>query len=1043
MQDLLKRGFSPTIQSAMANSRENGARFADKPIVRALLKLGRFEEAENRLLQCRELRNSSQNCLWDSLIRGVCVEGKDPEKGFELLLRCVRYDSVLRPSLNTFRSLVFGFSSRGRMDRALEVVDFMNSEEVGYPVDNYISSSVVSGFVKLGKPELGLNFFKNLIKDQVLVPNLVTYTAVLDALLKSGNIKEASEMVQRMEDEGVPRDCFFYACRASCFIHQGAIKEALHEHKLMVEKRIDPDVVNYSILVDGFCKEGNVEKVIGLLRLMRARRVEPNLITYTSVIHGFCKRGKIKEATDLLRMIEELGVSVDEFAYSTLICGWCVQGDFEMVFKLLDEMEERGIEIGPITRNTVIHGLCKHGNTAKANELLAASDGDLAGLSAILSGHLKESNESGVLEIVKRMEEKISLDVIGCNICIRAYFFLGMFEDAILLFRRMPEMGLAADSFTFMSVIKGLCKLGMVDEALEILDDCVSRVLEPDMAFLGSVILGLCKAGMVEAAVEAFLGLCSRGLVLKPDILQMLIRMMYDKDQGMGVLKLMGSLYNTHLRPELLSLVCSDAISFLCRRKSNEAAKELFILAKRYNWIISLNSYHLLTKTLLQNGDTDLVSLFMGFCIKEYGISEPGVLNLLTLYLCKKDVGKALQLCSLIGKREVPCSVSTTIVETLKKAGRIEEAYRLAWEAGENGMAADVVTYSVIVDGLCRVGRLEKALKLCLRMRYLGIQPNIVIYNSILKGLCLQGCLIEAMRIFDALGALNVTPTDVTFNVMIHGLATEGYLIDARNMFEKLIVSEIMPNLRIYNTMINGYCRSGAVGEGLELLLRLEERSVQPDSFTISSLINGFCVLGDMEGALGFYADYKKRGIVPDYLGFLKLTEGLISKGRLEEARSILLDMLQSRNIIDVLNKAQLVVDREYLLASLSLLCEEGRIDDAVVVLSEVGSMNSPVGRFIRNHGSSALRRTYKRGRYLPTANSASPSLGMCFSGLNSQQEYRPELKAEEVGDLIDESNFLDFDVYYPVVASLCSNGELQKASSALRYVMENSRKLP
>ena len=1060
MQSLLKRGFSPTSHSVnhllssllrcgkyqlllhVVSQVTSNTKFEDSLsnnlIIRALLKTGKYYEAENRLSR------ESPNSLWNALICGVCVLEKDPERAFSLLMNYLNDENSSKLLLrNAFRTLVFSFCSVGRMDRAIEVVKIMTSISNGYSLDNYVSSSIISGFCKMGRPELGLEFFEKAKNCETFVPNLVTYTCVVDALLRCKQTKEASDLVMEIEAKGLATDAFFYGCWASGCLRNFDLVGALEKHKLMAEKKITPDVVNYSIFVNGFCKEVSVEKAIGILELMNVKGTDPNLITYTSVLQGFCKKGKLKEATALMRKLQELGVPLDEFAYSTLINGWCHEGDLEMVFKFLDEMEEKGIEIGAVTLNTVINGLCKVGDTKKANQLLNSLDDDVTALSTMLCAYLREMNGASILNIVQKMEaNKASLDIVGCNILIRAYFFLGMFEDALLLFRSMPALGLTANSNTRVSIINVCFKLGMIDEALEIIDEYASMGSECDLDSLGGMIVVFCKCGMLEAATEVFQRLSSRGLLLDPRIHRMLIKINYDHDQSAGVLKFMGSL-DVIAEPNLVSLVVNDAIVFLCRKRCRDAVKELFILAKRKNWGITLKSYFLLVKFLLRNDQIDLVSIVVSTCIKEYGIADPKVINTLAVFSFKKDAEKALQFLKLMIKREFSCSVSTGIIESLKREGRTEDAYQLVMEARENGLTMDLVTYSIIIDGLSKEGRLEKALMLCSKMKDEGVKPNIFIFNSILNGLCQQGCLVEAMRIFDALGPSNVVPSVVTYDTLIHGLVTQGHLEKARNLFEEMISSGLNPNLRVYNTMINGYCSWGSVGEAMNLLLRLEESSMNPDSFTVSSLVNGYCMIGDVEGALECYTEQKKRGITLDFLGFFHLIEGLLSKGRMEEARSILWDMLQCPTIIDILSEMEIQIEGGSLLGDLIVLSEDGRINDAIMVLAEVGLLKFSGGRFISNCRSAALRRGHKRNKYFYTGNK--------FVDLSREKDNSSRFCELEVGsthhktwnieDLLPESKVLDFDVYYPLIASLCRSGELQKASSALKYVMTNSRK--
>uniref|UniRef100_A0A1D1XVL6 Pentatricopeptide repeat-containing protein At5g57250, mitochondrial n=1 Tax=Anthurium amnicola TaxID=1678845 RepID=A0A1D1XVL6_9ARAE len=1078
MQALLKRGFRPTLCSVnlflsslfragkyqlllhvfsqlSSNSVRTDPR-TETLVARALLKSGRFEEAEDLIARRERCRLSGDRGLWDALIQGVCVAGEDPDKGFALLRECVGRVGV-RPCVHTFRSLVFSFSSRGRMDGAIEVVEAMVAEKVGYPVDNYVCSSIISGFCKVGKPELALGFFDDVRKGDGFAPNLVTYTAVVDALCRDGRIGQASDLVQRMQNEGVVADAVLYDCWAHGHIKNvGGLQEALLKHRLMVESGIKPDVVNYTILSDGFCKEGNVEKVVGFLNEMVKCGLEPNLITYTTVIQGFCKRGKLKEATDLLRKLEDVGIPMDEFVYATLINGFCKKGDLEEVFKLLAEMERKGIEVGVVTYNMVIDGMSKEGNLSEANELLLRFDGDIITYSTLICGYLREKDVLGVLETKKRMEEAgICMDVVGCNILIKAYLSLGMFEDAWLLFRRMPEMGLEADSVTYSIVVNGCCKVRMVDKAFEVIDECRSTSLEPNIASFNCILIGLCKQGMSDIATKVFCGLNLRGLTLKPITHRLLMKAIYKEDQGEGVLKLLCSLDES--QPDLHSLICNDAIAFLCNKSCLEIAMQLYMLARKKNLIVSIKSYHILLKNLFRNGNKHLISLMMSTGIKEYGLSEPRVMNILSLFLCKYDVEKALQFLNWREDKSVSSSVSTAIVDSLKGVGRIKDAYDFLMEGKGNGTAVDVVTYSIVVDGLCKEGYLEMALTLCTEMRNRGVKPNIFTYNSVINGLCQQGCLVEAFRLFDSLKPNNLIPTVVTYGTLINALSREGYLEDAKELFVKMIQNGVTPSLCVYNLLINGYCRFGLVEEAQKLLLHLEKSSMRPDAFTVSSVVNGFCVQGDMEGALGFYMEYKRRGITLDFLGFFSLIKGLCAKGRLEEARTLMCDMLQCQSVTDIINKAGVEIEGESLVSLLGFLCEHGRIEDAISVLSEVGSLSFTAGRFIGNHRHNTANRLY--GVKLENFDKeafCSPLLKLPEkTGWRTQLNYEMfgtdgvnlglhhgggrDSRIDDIENLVGRCKFRDFDVYYPVIASLCSKGDLGKASTVLKHVLMNS----
>ncbi|OMO72813.1 hypothetical protein CCACVL1_17580 [Corchorus capsularis] len=236
----------------------------------------------------------------------------------------------------------------------------------------------------------------------------------------------------------------------------------------MVERGIKPDTFSYTILIDGFSKQGNVEKAVGFLKNMLKGGVLPNVVTYTAIISGFGKKGKLEEAFTLFKEVKNIGIEVDEFMYATLIHGACVKRDFDCVFHLLDEMENKGIKPSIVTYNIVINGLCKVGRTSEADNIFKQLDGDIVTYSTLLHWYTEEGNVEGIFEIKGKLEEAgLCMDVVACNILIKALFSIGAFEDARALYQAMPGMGLSADSVTYCTIIDGYCKIGKIEEALE------------------------------------------------------------------------------------------------------------------------------------------------------------------------------------------------------------------------------------------------------------------------------------------------------------------------------------------------------------------------------------------------------------------------------------------------------------------------------------------------------------------------------------------------------------------------------------------------
>ncbi|KAF6149989.1 hypothetical protein GIB67_029354 [Kingdonia uniflora] len=976
------------------------------------------------------------NHNWDSLIQGVCIAGRNPEMGLSVLQDCLKNRGV-SPSKVTFSSLIHSFSSIGEMGRAIQVLELMTDGNFRYPICSSICTSVVSGFCKIGKPELGLEFYENAEKVGSLgCLNVVTYTAIVNALCKEGRIEEVCNLVCKMEKEGVVLDGVFYSSWVCGYFRQGFLEEAFRKHKAMVDNGIKPDTVSYTILIDGFSKEGNVEKAIGFLNDMKKDGLEPNLVTYTAIMRGFCRSGKVEEAFAVFKRVGELGIEVDEVTYSTLIDGLCRIGDFDKVFLLLEEMEKNGVRIGTITYNTVINGLCKVGRTAEADEMSYNIRGDKVTYSTLLHGYTLEKNAVGILETKKRVEEAgICMDVSMCNVLIKALFMVKAFEDAYLIFKKMPEMGLLANSVTYCTVIDGYCGVGRIEEALEIFDSYRRIFSITGIACYICIIRGLCENGMLDMSIEVFNELIEKSMVPDTFTCMILIKSIFEERNGAGVLKFLHGIDKLGL--EIQGFLCNSSIDFLCKRGCFETAFDVYLMMKRNGFYLTSKSYYSIIKPLIAEGNKLLTQVMLSVYIKDHGMSEALVHKILVNYLIKKGVQQTLPFLDLTKAVGLLGHLPVEVIEGLTKQGRVLDAHKLIAETDGDQLGLDVISYSIMIHELCRSGYLEKALSLCATMIKNGISPNIVTYNSVITGLCQQGCLTDALRLFDSLEKINIKPTIITYGAIIASLSLEGYLKDAKQLLEKMVLKGLTPNTRIYNSLIDGYCKFGSLDEALKVLLVLEKSCFEPDGFTVSAVINGCCRNGDMEAALGFYFEYKRKGVNPDFFGFVYLIRGFCIKGRMEEARSILREMLKIQSFTELINITGSKTETELRSSFLSVLCDQGSIEEALSDLSEVISMVFPRRRG-RSMNLKKLNGSEAFGS-VPIKSLTSSYMESLDTGNDELQNVDRGLESSD--NSTRKSQFFDFNVFYSQIALLCTEGKLDIANTVAKELMLNAER--
>ncbi|EEF44120.1 pentatricopeptide repeat-containing protein, putative [Ricinus communis] len=818
IQNLLKRGFTPTLKSinqyllflvkihkftlvphflSQLNQNQIEGNYQTHSLfLLALLKLKNFEEAEHFIKTHRAKSSSSSkgHKFLDSLIQAISTDEKDPNKALLVLHDCLRNYGML-PSSFTFCSVIHSFVLQGNMSGAIQVLELMNDEKINYPFCNFVCSSIVSGFCKMGKPELAMGFFENSLKLGALKPNLVTYTAVVSSLCMLGRADEVFDLVCEMEEEGLAFDVVFYSCWICGYFRNGVFIEAIRKHKEMVKKGISSDTIGYTILIDGFSKEGSVEKSVGFLHHMLANGSEPNLVTYTAIILGFCRKGKIDEAFAIFKLVENLGIKLDEFIYAILVDGFCLKGDFDRAYQLIEEMEKKGITPTIVAYNILINSLCKAGRTFDADEVSKALQGDKITYSALLHGYIKEENSIGILEVRQRLEEaRIQMDIIMFNIILKALFVVGAFEDVLVLYNGMQEMNLVANSITYCTIIGGFCKVGRIDEALEIFDE-FRHGLGSSVACYNCMINGLCKNGMVDMAAEIFVELIEKGLTLDIGICMTLIKAIVKEKSADGVLDLIYRIQNIG-SDKYDSTVWNYAMSLLSKRKFSMAASEVYMVARRNKLVLTSKSYYLIIKGLIGDGKFWLTRPILSSFMKEYGLIEP------------KDVKSALYFFNKMKED----NAFVTFPE-----GYLLDAKQLFESMVLKGFKWNIRIYNSFINGYCKFGQFEEALKIL----------------KIIETECLDldefsGDMEGALRFFLEYKQKGISPDFLGFLYLIRGLCGKGRMEEARNILREMLQSQsVMELLNKVNTEVETesiesfllfLCEKGSIKEAVAVL---------------------------------------------------------------------------------------------------------------------------------------------------------------------------------------------------------------------------------
>jgi pentatricopeptide repeat protein len=204
-----------------------------------------------------------------------------------------------------------------------------------------------------------------------LIPNVVTYGALIDGLCKAHKVTDVLELLDAMLSTGCEPNHIIYDALIDGFCKVGRIENSQEVFVRMSKYGYLPSVHTYTSLIDAMFKDRRLDLAMKVLSQMLKNSCTPNVVTYTAMIDGLCRIGENEKALKLLSMMERKGCSPNVVTYTALIDGLGKVGKVDISLKLFKEMSTRGCAPNYVTYRVLINNCCAAGLLDKANSLLS------------------------------------------------------------------------------------------------------------------------------------------------------------------------------------------------------------------------------------------------------------------------------------------------------------------------------------------------------------------------------------------------------------------------------------------------------------------------------------------------------------------------------------------------------------------------------------------------------------------------------------------------------------------------------------------------
>ncbi|CAM6048440.1 unnamed protein product [Sphagnum compactum] len=371
----------------------------------------------------------------------------------------------------------------------------------GCESDVFVRSSLIDMYAKCGSMEDAWSVFTKVPSNDV-----VSWTAIIFAYVKSGQGQKALELFQQMQQEGVePNSVTFVGVLNAC-ASVAALEEGRHVHKQIIQSGFESDVFVCSGLVDMYAKCGSMEDAWTLFSKMPSHDV----VSWTAMIFGHVKCGQGQKALELFRQMQEEGVKPNPVTFVAVLNACASVLALEEGRHAHEQIVQSGCESDVFVHSSLVDMYAKCGSMEDAWKVFTKMPSpDAVSWNAIIFAHVKCGQGQKALDLFMQMHhegvEPNSLTFVGVLNACASLFAL---EEGRCIHKQIIECSCETNVFVGNSLIDMYAKCGSMREAWRVFDMMPLR----DVVSWNALLSGYAMHGHGKEALGHFEQMCEAGV---------------------------------------------------------------------------------------------------------------------------------------------------------------------------------------------------------------------------------------------------------------------------------------------------------------------------------------------------------------------------------------------------------------------------------------------------------------------------------------------------------------------------------------------------
>ncbi|KAI5064645.1 hypothetical protein GOP47_0021315 [Adiantum capillus-veneris] len=583
---------------------------------------------------------------------------------------------------------------------------------------------------------------------------------------------------------------------------------------------------------------------------------------------------------------------------------------------------------------------------------------------------------------------------------IQGWIDCGNYENALDVYERMQQNGVAASKYTFVAVLKACSRLKYVDRGQSVFVEIVKEELEKD-PYVGNILVDMyAKCGLTSEAYDIFVEVTTRDVVSWTALISGYV----EHGCALEAVHCFEQMQEEHVSPNAITFICVlKACTSMGIVDKGQEIHEMIIkdgfetdvmignsLVDMYARCALLKEAHEVFDCMPIRDVITWTSLMAGYA--EHGYEEEG-LDLLVLmqleglspnavtYVCALQaccsivaVEKALNIHSKIVKEgfEVHPLLGSTLVDTYSSfelLAEAEDVFRglpvrdlVAWTtliAGytENGLADKVLSCldQMQVEGMSldafmiacslkacgNIGAIERGRELHILLVVEGFESDPFIGNSLIGMYARCGSMLESQEVFDELSARD----SISWITLAAGYAELGCNEDALKCLEMMEPEYVLQNTITVVSSLKVCADVKALCKGQEIHAEVVKESLEGNQLMHSLLVALYAKCGKLAEAQEMFDEL----IVRDVVSWTGLITGYADHGYPEESWCYLKLMQCHKVAPDVIAWSAVIAGfnkqgkSEKALVLYAQMLEQGILPNIVTVVSNLKACGKTV----------------------------------------------------------------------------------------------------